>query len=102
MTNNSINARILACFLCLLLIGAALDTLPDPPAVKPQRSQNHLASPLLHQVKVLAEHRALDGLTTGFHLQADLSSNGQSFAAQLASLEPLVFRAADASPPTIS
>src|SRR5438876_12269513 len=37
---KTMSAPIAACLLCLLIVGASLDRLPDPPAVKPQGNLN--------------------------------------------------------------
>ena len=96
-------AQIAACLLCLVILGGSLDTLPDPPAVRPQRNQGSLASQRDYHVGVVAEHHALDGLTRASHFQAGSFSFGQIFERRGPSYEPaFVGQAADTSPPRFS
>jgi hypothetical protein len=96
-------AQIAACLLCLLIVGGSLDRLPDPPAVKPQRNQNHLVSQLDYHVAVAAENGALDRLACAACLQVSLFSFGQIFERRGSSYDPTFVRqAADTSPPCFS
>src|SRR5437762_1041843 len=56
--HQTMKAQIAACLLCLLIVGAFLDGLPDPPAVKPQCSRNNLVCPLHHKLYLL-QRRAM-------------------------------------------
>src|ERR1700759_1235600 len=40
--------KILTCLLCLFIVGAALDSLPDPPAIKPLSIQKNSTFQLAH------------------------------------------------------
>jgi hypothetical protein len=90
--------RILACLLCFAMCGGALDSLPDPPAVKPKSSQLPGIAPI-HHVSAAAENRLFERLALGVQLQADLVSNVQSFEGERCS-EPLIRYATDISPPS--
>src|SRR3989442_14710574 len=57
---KTMSAPIAACLLCLLIVGASLDRLPDPPAVKPQGNLNTLVSQLHSQVPFAARNHASD------------------------------------------
>src|SRR5258708_16199617 len=96
-------AQIAACLLCLLIVGASLDGLPDPPAVKPQGNRNTLVSQLHHHVPVTAKNHASDCLACAPHFQASLSSFGQIFEGRGPSYDPTFVRqATDTSPPCFS
>ena len=96
-------ARIAACLLCLLSVGASLDGLPDPPAVRPQRNQNNLVSQVGHHIPVAAKHHASDYLARTPHFLPSLFSFGQIFEGRGPSYDPtLVCQATDTSPPWFS
>src|SRR5438094_10441979 len=71
---KTMSAPIAACLLCLLIVGASLDRLPDPPAVKPQGNLNTLVSQLHSQVPFAARNHASDYLAFHPHFQASLFS----------------------------
>lgn len=102
MMARSISVQILACFLCPIIFVVALDTLPDPPAVKPQGGQNNSVSQPVYNPAVAKENRALDCLPSGARLQANFISNGQGFEMGRPASEPLVRQATDTSPPRLS
>jgi hypothetical protein len=51
--------RIAACLLCLMILCSSVDTLPDPPALKPQKNQSSLICPLDHHVVTPTDNHAL-------------------------------------------
>lgn len=95
--------QIAACLLCLLIVSGSLDTLPDPPAVKPQRNQNNLVSQLDYHVPVAAKNHASDRLTCAPHFQARFFSFGQISESRGPSHKlTFVRQATDTSPPCFS
>lgn len=95
--------QIAACLLCLMIVVAAVDSLPDPPAVQPQRSQNNLVSQRDYHVAVAAENHASDCLTCAPLFQASLFSFLQIFEGRGSSYDPTFVRqATDTSPPCFS
>jgi len=95
--------QIVACLLCLMIVGGSLDTLPDPPAVKPQRNQHSLVSRLDYHVPVVAMNHASDCLACAPHFQASLFSFGQIFDSRGPSCKLIFVRqATDTSPPCFS
>jgi hypothetical protein len=100
---KTMRAQIAACLLCLLVVVASLDTLPDPPAVKPQSNRNNLVSQLHHHVPVTAKNHASDCLACAPHFQVSLFSFGQIFEGRGPSYDPtFVHQATDTSPPSFS
>src|SRR5438309_7647347 len=100
---KTMSAPIAACLLCLLIVGASLDRLPDPPAVKPQGNLNTLVSQLHSQVPFAARNHASDYLAFHPHFQASLISFGQSLEGRGPSYDPtFVHQATDTSPPCLS
>jgi hypothetical protein len=94
--------QIAACLLCLMIAGGSLDSLPDPPAVKPQRNQNNVVSRLDCHVPVAAKQHALDCLACA-HFQAILFSFDQIFESRGPSRKlTFVRQATDTSPPGVS
>lgn len=82
------------------MVAASLDGLPDPPAVKPQGSQNNLVSPLHYHVLFLAKSHASDCLGSVPHFQASLFFIGQIFQNRGPSCALILVRqATDPSPP---
>ncbi len=99
----TMGAQITACLLCLLMVGASLDGLPDPPAVKPQRNQNDSVSHVGHHMPVAAKNRASDCLARAPHFHPGLFSLYQIFEGRGPSYDPAFVRqATDASPPCFS
>jgi hypothetical protein len=92
--------QIAACLLCLMVVGGSLDSLPDPPAVKPQHNQNNLVSQRDYHVPLAAESHASDRLTCAPHFQASFFLLGQTSESRCPS-HKLIFvsQAADTSPP---
>jgi hypothetical protein len=100
---KTVRAQIAACLLCLLIVGASLDGLPDPPAVKPQGNLNNLVSQLHSHVPFAAKNHASDCPAYAPHLQASLFSFGQIFEDRGPSYNPtFVHQATDTSPPSFS
>jgi hypothetical protein len=92
--------QIAAWLLCLVIVGGAIDTLPDPPAVKPQSLQKNLIPQLDDHVAVTAENQALESLACAVHIQAGTFSFGQSFEDRQVSYDlTFVRQATDTSPP---
>jgi hypothetical protein len=95
--------QLAACLLCLLIVGASLDGLPDPPAVKPQGNPNNLVSQLHSHVPFAAKNQALDCPASAPHFQASLFSFEQIFEGRGPSYDPtFVHQATDTSPPCLS
>jgi hypothetical protein len=91
--------KILTCLLCLVVVGAALDSLPDPPAIKPPGIQKNPTSQLiLIPVSAITKFDS-DYFSCRLQLQPDFipATQVSDCAAFLA--EPFVLQAADASPP---
>ena len=100
---KTMRAQIAACLLCLLIVGASLDGLPDPPAVKPQGSRNNLVSQLHSHVPFAAKNHTSDCPASAPHIQAGLFSFGQIFEGRGPSYDPtFVHQATDTSPPCLS
>jgi hypothetical protein len=100
---KTMSAPIAACLLCLLIVGASLDRLPDPPAVKPQGNLNNLVSQLHSHVPFAAKNHASDCPASAPHFQASLFSFGQILEARGPSYDPtFVHQATDTSPPSFS
>jgi hypothetical protein len=101
--DKTMRVQIAACLLCLMIVVGAVDSLPDPPAVQPQRNQNNLVSQLDYHVAVAAENHASDCLTCAPLFQASLFSFGQIFEGRGPSYDPTFVRqATDTSPPCFS
>ena len=101
--HQTMKAQIAACLLCLLIVGAFLDGLPDPPAVKPQCSRNNLVCPLHHHVPVTAKSHASDCLAGAPHFRANFFSFGQvSESSSPSHRLTFVRQATDTSPPWFS
>lgn len=91
--------------ICLFLFVAAVDTIPDPPAVNPPRS---------HSCTIFTPHVGGPATLLETHWDAAVGASWRDFAnwfSFLLSLEnrpvrlrplPAVFRAADSSPPFVS
>jgi hypothetical protein len=98
---KTMRAQIAACFLCLLIVGASLDGLPDPPAVKPQGNLNNLVSQFHFHVPFAAKDHASDCPASAAHFQVNLFSFGQIFEGRGPSYNPtFVHQATDTSPPS--
>lgn len=96
-------AQIAACLLCLLIVVASLDRLPDPPAVKPQGNLTNLVSQLHSHIPFAAKNHASDCPANAPHLQASFFSFGQVFEGRGPSYDPtFVHQATDSSPPCLS
>jgi len=94
--------QIATCLLCLMIAGGSLDSLPDAPAVKPQRNQNNLVSRLDCHVPVAAKQHALDCLACAIHFQASLFLFDQIFESGGPCYKlTFVRQATDTSPPYI-
>jgi len=100
---KTMSAPIAACLLCLLIVGASLDRLPDPPAVKPQDNPNNLVSQLHSHVPFAAKYHASDCPASAPHFQASLFSFGRIFEGRGPFYDPtFVQQATDTSPPSFS
>jgi hypothetical protein len=92
--------QIAVWLLCLVFVGGAIDTLPDPSAVKPQNLQKNLILQLVDRVAVTAEKHALDSVARDGHLQAGMFLFGQNFEGEIFSNGPTFVRqSTDSSPP---
>jgi hypothetical protein len=100
---KTMKAQIAACLLCLLIVGAFLDGLPDPPAVKPQCSRNNLVCALHHHVLVTSKSHVSDCVARGPHFQASFFLFGQvSESSGPSHRLTFVRQATDTSPPWFS
>jgi hypothetical protein len=100
---KTMRAQIAACLLCLLIVGASLDGLPDPPAVNPRGNLNTLASQLHSHVPFAVKNDASDCSASAPHFQASLFSFGQIFEDRGPTYDPIfVHQATDTSPPRFS
>jgi hypothetical protein len=100
---KTVRSQIAACLLCLLIVGASLDGMPDPPAVKLQGSLNNQVSQLHSHVPFAAKNHAPDCPTSAPHFQANLFSFGRIFEGRGPSYDPnFVYQATDTSPPCFS
>jgi hypothetical protein len=95
--------QIPACVLCLIIVGGLLDSLPDPPAVKPQRNPNNFMSRLDYHVPVAMKHHAFDGPSYVPHFQVCLFSIDKILETRNPSrMLTFVRQATDISPPNFS
>jgi hypothetical protein len=95
--------RIAACLLCLMMVAASLDGLPDPPVVKPRGNQNNLVFQLHYHVLFLAKGHASDCLASAPHFWVSLFSIGQILQNRGPSYALILVRqASDTSPPWFS
>ena len=100
---KTMRAQIAVCLLCLLIVGASLDGLPDPPAVKPQGTLKNLVSQFHSHVPLAAKNHASDCPVSAAHFQASLFSFGRIFQGRGPSYDPtFVHQATDTSPPSFS
>lgn len=99
-SDKAMRVQIAACLLCVMVVGGSLDSLPDPPAVRPQHDQNNLISQRDYHVPLAAESHASDFLTCAPHLHAEFSSIGKVFEGGDSSHKfAFVRQATDTSPP---
>jgi hypothetical protein len=95
--------RIATCLLCLMILCSSVDTLPDPPALKPPKNQSSLICQLEHHVVTPAGNHALSCRPWIFRFQARSSSFEQSFRKVGPSYgRSFVRQATDSSPPRFS
>ena len=99
MKAELIVARILPFLLCLAIVGAALDSLPDPPAIKPTCVQKNPIFRLIQIPASAIRNLASDCHSCRLQLDIDFTSATQIFERTVLPAEPLVLQAADASPP---
>jgi hypothetical protein len=91
--------KILTCLLCLVIVGTALDSLPDPPAIRPPSIQKNAI--FRHtQIPISAiANPASYRLSCRFQLHSDFTPATQAYESAAPPAEPFVLQAADASPP---
>ncbi len=100
---KTMRAQIAVGLLCLLIVGASLDGLPDPPAVKPHGNLSNLVSQLHSHVPFAAKNHASDCPASAHHFQANMFSFGQIFEDRGPTYDPtFVHQATDTSPPRFS
>ena len=100
---KTMRAQVAACLLCLLIVGASLDGLPDPPAVRPRGNLNNLVSQLHSHAPFAAKNHASDCPASAPHFQASLFSFGRIFEGRGPFYDPtFVQQATDTSPPSFS
>jgi hypothetical protein len=101
--DRMMRVQIVACLLCLLLVGGSLDTLPDPPAIKPQGNRNNVVSQIHHQLPVATKYQTSDCLAGASHFQASQFSVRHIFEGNGPSYKlTFVRQATDTSPPRFS
>jgi hypothetical protein len=101
-TRNSRVIRIVAALLCLLIIGATLDTVPDPPAVT-QRVQHALISQAKQHAQPAPIVAASVCLICVSYVEAKSFFAGQALEATYRARKiASVPQAADSSPPSFS
>jgi len=84
------------------MVGASLDGVPDPPAVKPQRNQNNLVSGWRH-MPVASNEARIGLLGSRSHFQPGCFSFDQIFDGRgLPTTLPLCVKRQIASPPCFS
>lgn len=102
-SGNTMKAQIAICLLCLMMVCGSLDTLPDPPAVRPSRTQINLVSQLNDHAVISAGNQALTCLACVPQFQAGLFSFRRISEGRGPSFDPEIVRqATDASPPLLS
>lgn len=100
-TRNTTIVRIIVCVLCAFLIGAAIDAIPDPPAVT-QHAQHSLASQV-DQNGAMPAALAKGSLVSLFPVLDRNLSNAHLLEAALPCVDfVLVSQATDTSPPSLS
>ena len=91
--------QIAVWLLCLLFAGGSIDTLPDPPAVKPQSVQKNLIPQLDDHAGVAAENHLLESAARAVDFQGTFLF-GQNFEGEITSYDPTFVRqSTDSSPP---
>jgi hypothetical protein len=102
-THKSMKLRIAVCMLCLIVIAVSLDSLPDPPAVKPHGSGIALISLPYHHFSAAVKNSVLDRVARVPQFQASLFSLGELFQSRRPTFKlEFVQRAIDISPPDLS
>lgn|SRR5579872_2898303 len=91
--------KIVTCLLCLVVVGAALDKLPDPPAIKPSGIQKNPIFQLVHIPVSAITNLASDCFSCRLQLQTGFIPATQVSDCATFLAEPFVLQAADASPP---
>jgi hypothetical protein len=92
--------RILTCLLCLIVVGATLDSLPDPPAVKPSSIQKNSVSRLTHSPVTSTTKFKSDWFSCSLQLHINfIPTTTQVLESPSFPSAPFVFHAADTSPP---
>jgi len=96
-------AQIAISLLCLMMVCGSLDTLPDPPAVRPAKTQINLVSQLTDHAVISAGNYAMACLACVPQFQAGLFSFRRISEGRGPSFDPDFARqATDASPPWFS
>jgi hypothetical protein len=90
---------ILTCVLCLIVVGGALDALPDPPAVKPSSIQKNPVSRRTHSPVTATTKFTSDCLSCRLQLHINFMPTTQVLESPSFPSEPFGFHAADTSPP---
>jgi hypothetical protein len=94
--------RIIAHFLCLMIVVGVLDRVPDPPALKAHGDQTKLISRADHHPPVEAEKQITDCANIAPRFRSEPFSFGQIVESrEPASRVAFVRRASDASPPSL-
>jgi hypothetical protein len=95
---------VIACLLCLLLFVAAVDTVPDPPAVNPHNREANLVSPLHVRSFSGLQQEIVVSSSPLPYARTSSSPYGLTIETKLLGpcQLPLVRHAADTSPPIFS
>lgn len=88
--------RFLGCLLCALLISAALDSVPDPPVVKPRREK--IVSVCLTSPQNVAD-RSVYRIPVVSPLRHCVDTGSRADDERAVPVPPLLKQASDSSPP---
>jgi hypothetical protein len=92
--------QLLACLLCLMIVGGSLDRVPDPPAVTSRRGQTNSISRVNDGVPLPTATHASGRPICTLHFHSNVFWFGQIFESKEPAYRPsFVRRASDASPP---
>jgi hypothetical protein len=102
IANKPMRFRIAACMLCLMMIAASVDCLPDPPAVDPHGNGNVVVAQFDHHLLTVVNSDISTCVSCGPHFQMSVVTLGQNFESRLPALKLKFIRlAVDSSPPEL-
>lgn len=91
--------RFLACLLCALLISAVLDSVPDPPIIKPHGDK--IATVYLVSPQQFADRSVGELVVKSPSLLHHVDDGVRSDHERVLPLAPLLKQASDSSPPAV-